>query len=92
MDGGKGQLNAARAAIYKSQTVDNRLAKSVIHSLPIIALAKGKYEVFSTTLEKPISMSKLPQNVRNLIKNIDAEAHRFAIDYYRRLHAKRLLS
>ena len=92
MDGGKGQLNAARAAIYKSQTVDNRLAKSVIHSLPIIALAKGKYEIFSTTLEKPISMSKLPQNVRNLIKNIDAEAHRFAIDYYRRLHAKRLLS
>ncbi len=79
MDGGKGQLNAARAAISKSK-----------FQIPIIALAKGKYEIFSTTLEKPISMSKLPQNVRNLIKNIDAEAHRFAIGYHRKLHRKNL--
>ena len=88
VDGGKGQLNAAKAVISNYYTT--LLKKQRAPSL--IALAKGKYEIFSTTLEKPISMSKLPQNVRNLIKNIDAEAHRFAINYYRRLHKRRLLS
>lgn len=44
---------------------------------PVISIAKGKKEIFSTHLE-----------VRNLILHIDAEAHRFAIAYYRRLHNK----
>ncbi|MBI2068515.1 MAG: GIY-YIG nuclease family protein [Candidatus Yanofskybacteria bacterium] len=104
IDGGKGQLNAARAAISKSKFLNpteipglkhrepspSKQIKNPKSQIPIIALAKGKYEIFSTTLEKPVSMSKLPQNVRNLIKSIDAEAHRFAITYYRRLHRRSL--
>lgn len=80
IDGGKGQLNAARAVISSK------------FQIPIIALAKGRYEIFSTTLGKPKGMASLPPNVRNLIKSIDAEAHRFAIGYYQKLHTRRLLS
>ncbi len=81
IDGGKGQLNTAREIIKLSGKKN-----------PIISVAKGRYEIFSTTLEKPVSMANLPSNVRNLIKNIDAEAHRFAINYYRKLHKRTLLS
>ena len=33
-------------------------------------------------------LTKMPEPVRNLILQIDAEAHRFAISYYRKLHKK----
>lgn len=50
--------------------------------------SNGKQEIFSTTLFKPLSISHLPLAVRNLILHIDAEAHRFAITYYRKLHRR----
>ncbi|PIR41717.1 MAG: hypothetical protein COV30_02205 [Candidatus Yanofskybacteria bacterium CG10_big_fil_rev_8_21_14_0_10_37_15] len=80
VDGGKGQLNATQKAIELSG-----------ENIPVMSLAKGKYEIFSTTLKKPIPMTSMPPSVQNLIKNIDAEAHRFAISYYRRLHRQRVL-
>ena len=72
IDGGKNQLNAAKRTVPKNT--------------PIISLAKGRNEVFSTTLKKPVPMKKLPDKIKNLIINLDAEAHRFAIRYYRKLH------
>ena len=78
IDGGKGQLNAAKSAVPKN--------------IPIISLAKGRNEVFSTTLNPPaggpVPMRKLPPEVRNLILHIDSEAHRFAISYYRKVHRR----
>jgi len=35
-----------------------------------------------------VPLSKLPPEVRNLILQVDAEAHRFAISYYRKLHGQ----
>lgn len=72
IDGGRAQLNAAKNAACKN--------------IPIISLAKGKKEVFSTALDKPVPVTKLPPEVRNLILHIDYEAHRFAIAYYRKIH------
>ena len=81
IDGGKGQLNTAKGII-----------KLLGEKIPVMSLAKGKYEIFSTTFEKPVSMAKLAPNVRNLLKNIDTEAHRFAISHYRRLHKRGMLA
>lgn len=55
---------------------------------PVISIAKGKQEIFSSTLPTPIPLSHLPSQTANLIRHIDAEAHRFAISYYRRLHRR----
>ncbi len=86
IDGGKGQLNAAKNAIAKPSAFAKASADTAI-----ISLAKGKQEVFSTTLKKPVSMKKLPPEVRNLILHIDSEAHRFAISYYRKIHRRKIL-
>ncbi|MEK7203472.1 MAG: GIY-YIG nuclease family protein [Patescibacteria group bacterium] len=75
IDGGKGQLNVA--------------AKAASGKIPVISLAKGKNEVFSSTLKRPLSMKKLPNEIKNLVLNIDSEAHRFAISYYRKIHRKK---
>lgn len=80
IDGGKGQLNTTQSVLAKYG-----------HSMsvfPVLAIAKGKQEIFSTTLSKPVAISVLPSSVRNLILHVDAEAHRFAISYYRKLHRK----
>ena len=59
---------------------------------PVLSIAKGPErkgkEIFSTTLPYPLHTTHLPIPVRNLILHIDAEAHRFAITYYRSLHQK----
>ena len=79
IDGGKGQLNAAVEAVS---------FKFTALSFTILSIAKGKQEIFSSELEKPIRLSAMPLSVQNLIRHIDSEAHRFAISYYRKLHRK----
>ncbi len=78
IDGGRGQLSAAKAAVP--------------NEIPIIALTKNEKHIgdhiLSTTRKTAIKIKKLPPAVRNLILQIDAEAHRFAISYYRKLHRK----
>ncbi|OHB22816.1 MAG: hypothetical protein A3I22_00515 [Parcubacteria group bacterium RIFCSPLOWO2_02_FULL_40_12] len=77
IDGGIAQLNAA--------------VRIIEGELPIISLAKGKQEIFSSTLKKSMPLKNLPNEIKNLILNIDTEAHRFAIGYYRKLHRKTAL-
>lgn len=76
VDGGKAQLN---------------IAKKISKKIPIIALTKNKKHVGEkviTDTVKTIHLSKLPTEVKNLLLQIDSEAHRFAISYYRNLHRK----
>lgn len=40
---------------------------------------------------RKIPLKSLPREVYNLIKNLDDEAHRFAISYHKKLRAKNLL-
>lgn len=89
IDGGKSQLNAAKKTFSKPKNIN--FERSSIINMPIISLAKGKNEVFSTTLKNPIPLKKLPTEVQNSILQIDREAHRFAISYYRKIHRKFLL-
>ena len=56
-----------------------------------MAFAKGRQELFIEGREKPIPLKQLPQEVYNLIKWLDDEAHRFAITYHKKLRKKNLL-
>ncbi|MBI4323089.1 MAG: excinuclease ABC subunit UvrC [Candidatus Omnitrophica bacterium] len=79
VDGGKGQLHAAREAL-----------QALGADLPVIGLAKRFEEVFVPGQSTPVVL--LPTSpVLHLIQRIRDEAHRFAIRYHRRLRAKHLL-
>lgn len=78
VDGGKAQLNAARAAV-SSKILIIALTKNDRH--------RGNH-VFTTIQKTPITIKNLPEQVRNLILHIDSEAHRFAISYYRKIHRR----
>lgn len=77
IDGGIAQLNVAIRVKGKEP-------------IKIISIAKGKQELLIE--EKPKSPLKdLPQEIYNLVKHLDDEAHRFAITYHKKLRKKSLL-
>ncbi|MDO8558404.1 MAG: GIY-YIG nuclease family protein [bacterium] len=91
VDGGKGQMSATLTALYNTQyPIPN------IQYMPILGLAKGKDELHYMTFEaksyelKAISSmprSRLPRPLRHLLNHLQAEAHRFAITYHRKLRS-----
>ena len=59
--------------------------------MTVMAIAKGRQELFIEGQKNPIPLKQLPQEIYNLIKNLDDEAHRFAIAYHKKLRKKNLL-
>ena len=57
----------------------------------VAAIAKKHNELFLPGLAKPLLLKDMPQDVSNLILYIRDEAHRFAINYHRKLRKKELL-
>ncbi len=82
IDGGIAQLNAAIS-------IKNQINKT--RDIKVISIAKGKQELWIEGRKNPIPLKNLPQEVYNLIKHLDDEAHRFAITYHRKLRKKNLL-
>ncbi|MEK7525427.1 MAG: GIY-YIG nuclease family protein [Patescibacteria group bacterium] len=83
IDGGMGQLNVAIEIFGNNH--------------PLIALTKnnkhqGDLVLVSVSKKKPAQypLSGLPEEVKNLILSVDAEAHRFAIGFYRSLHKREM--
>ena len=72
IDGGKGQLGAARHAMESAGVSD----------IPVVALAKRLEEVFVPGSRDPLILDRRNQGLRWLQRARD-EAHRFAIDYNR---------
>ncbi len=81
VDGGKGQLNAA-LEVLEEYGLEER---------PIVGLAKKREEVFAPDQSEPII---LPADSPGLflVQRIRDEAHRFAIEYHRKLRDKASLS
>ncbi|VVB91419.1 UvrABC system protein C [uncultured archaeon] len=77
IDGGKGQLNAALAAIKGRKQ-------------NIAALAKEFEHVFLPGREAPVILPK-DSPALQLLQRIRDEAHRFAIEYHRKLRGKKLV-
>ncbi len=79
VDGGKGQLGRA-LEVKKAFDLD----------IAVVAIAKRLEEIFTEHSIVPIVLDKSSQAL-NIIKNIRDEAHRFAIQYHRKLRSEDLL-
>ena len=81
IDGGKGQLGAATAA----------LEELGLGHQPVASLAKREELIFLPTREEPLA---LPHSspVLQLVQRIRDEAHRFAIGFHRQVRSKRTIT
>lgn len=82
VDGGIGQINTARKVLKEKRI-----------RIPVIGISKderhrGKKMVL--VVKRPIPLNNILSGVKNLMLNINSEAHRFAISYYRKTHRKRI--
>jgi excinuclease ABC subunit C len=80
IDGGKGQLNAARAA----------LDELGIAGVEICGLAKRLEEVFLPDHPEPVLLPRASEALY-LLQRVRDEAHRFAVTYHRTLRGKRMV-
>ncbi|MDE0482994.1 MAG: excinuclease ABC subunit UvrC [Candidatus Poribacteria bacterium] len=86
IDGGKGQLSAAQAALQPFAEVN---LNPVPTQIPMIALAKRIEEIFVPGNPDPIVLRE-DNPTLHLIQRLRDEAHRFAITYHRKLRQKAL--
>jgi len=77
IDGGKGQLNAARAA----------MGEVGADSVPIASLAKENEEIFIPQKTEPIILPRSSSGLQ-LLQRLRDEAHRFALGYYQKIHKR----
>lgn len=77
IDGGKGQLSAARAVLPSDQLV--------------CAIAKREEEIYTPTSPHPIPSSRLGNECALFIQRVRDEAHRFAVSYHRKARSKKFL-
>lgn len=87
IDGGKGQLSSAITVL--GHLNDIRQNPEILN-VPIIGLAKRLEEVFFPYENDPRILSKTSSSLR-LLQRIRDEAHRFAVEYHRKLRTKRTL-
>ena len=77
IDGGKGQLNAARAAMQQMGA----------GFVPTASLAKENEEIFIPQKTEPIILPKSSPGLQ-LLQRLRDEAHRFALGYHKRIHKR----
>ncbi len=80
VDGGKGQLNRAVEVLERLK----------LGNMPVIGLAKKLEEVFLPGHSDPQNIPKNSSGLK-LLCHLRDEAHRFAVDYHRKLRQKRTL-
>ena len=81
IDGGKGQLSAAHAALTAVNLTDR----------PLISLAKRDEEIFIWGREEPLRLSRRSSALR-LLQQARDEAHRFAVTYNRKRRSMRTVT
>ncbi|HEX2164060.1 MAG TPA: excinuclease ABC subunit UvrC [Thermoanaerobaculia bacterium] len=81
VDGGRGQLNAALAA----------LAELGVEETPIVALAKREEELYLPERPEPLRLRRDDPGLQ-LLQRVRDEAHRFAVSRHRGRRAKRTLT
>lgn len=80
IDGGRGQLSAATAA----------LAELGMQQQPIAAIEKGEEKLFLPDRAETVPLQPHPDALR-LVQRVRDEAHRFAITYHRALRSKSVI-
>lgn len=79
VDGGRGQVTAARRALDEGEMT----------TIPIIGLAKKHEEIYLEAEPEPLRLSRSSIALKYL-QRIRNEAHRFAIEYHRKLMRRRV--
>ena len=79
IDGGRGQLNAAR----------RELDEVGMSAQPLAAIAKEQETLYFGDAAMPVPLVRHPEAMR-LLQRVRDEAHRFAITYHRNLRQKRI--
>jgi len=59
-----------------------------VKPIPIISLAKKRNLLYNISLKNPLSLDKLPREVKMTILHLKDESHRFSISYHKTLRAK----
>ncbi|MDP3764519.1 MAG: GIY-YIG nuclease family protein [bacterium] len=75
VDGGRTQLNAALEILSPTK-------------IRVVSLAKKLEEIYLPENKEPILAQKFGRSLKYLFQSIRDEAHRFAINYHRKLHRK----
>ncbi|MFW6048836.1 MAG: excinuclease ABC subunit UvrC, partial [Candidatus Bipolaricaulota bacterium] len=78
IDGGKGQLSAGEEAVHDLG----------LDGVNLIGLAKEFEEVYQPGSSEPVGFDQESQALK-MLQRVRDEAHRFALDYHRRLRQKR---
>jgi excinuclease ABC subunit C len=81
IDGGKGQLGAARDAARTAG----------FETLPLASLAKREEEVYLPDQAEPLRLSRRSPSLK-LLQRARDEAHRFAVTYSRKRRSRRVIS
>jgi excinuclease ABC subunit C len=83
VDGGKGQVNAVLAQLQDMSI-----------TIPVIGISKNDkhlgHQLIIPGRKLHLPLTKLSVTDKNLLLQIDTEAHRFAISHYRKLHGRSL--
>ena len=82
IDGGKGQLSAALTSLKKL---------GIHNQVDIISIAKRFEEIYKPNDNYPLYISRNSYTLK-LIQQIRDEAHRFGIEYHRKLREKNMIS
>ena len=77
IDGGKGQLNAARSAMQETGA----------DSVPVASLAKENEEIFVPQKPRPIVLLRSSAGLQ-LLQRLRDEAHRFALGYHQKIRKR----
>jgi excinuclease ABC subunit C len=77
IDGGRGQLNAALAAMREAG----------VNSVPVASIAKENEEIFVPQQARPVILPRSSPGLQ-LLERLRDEAHRFAITYFKRVYKK----
>lgn len=80
IDGGRGQLNAALAALHKLGVED----------IPIAGLAKREEEIYVPDRDEPLRLDRHDPALQ-LLQMVRDETHRFSVSSHRRRRSKRTL-
>ena len=80
IDGGKGQLAAAKAELLDLEV-----------DIPLASLAKREEEIFLPNRRQPVILPRDSLGLR-LLQRVRDEAHRFAVSYHRKLRGKSMMS
>lgn len=80
IDGGKGQLSSVKEIFEKFGVSD----------IELISLAKQEEEIFTLNSPESVKIDRRDYSLK-MVQRIRDEAHRFAITYFRSLHAKNIL-